>query len=281
MLSQLATFLAWEKDDAVLHLNTSHEAEVTSLVMQQEQRLASVQAQVVQQNVDALNTIGESNKAAAQALVAQNAEVSQTLEELHVIELATLQITLGSSRAAEIDSLSSEHRAHLTALAAQREQDRAESLSHITQALEQLTQEHAQSLAAAESSWAESNAQKQQLHQQQLQDLGMEHESTLTTLSNHWQERLQASQAQHDASLLRMSSEHESELSHLRQDAEVAQQLHAVQLVNLQLELEQMQRKAKAGLESAQLERAAALERHIDMQKRLQVSLVTCRQALY
>lgn len=330
MVSQLATFLAWEKDDAMLELRTSREAELSSLRAQHEQQLDSVQAKMIEQNVVALRAMSASSEAAAQGMIAQNADLTQDLSELHRIELESQHVayslrleddnadhagliehlesewelkmaeakasheaalaqaltsaaqdseyisqshvkTLLSTHAAELHSLTAEHQQHLAELTAQREQDQAESQSHLTQALEQLIQEHSHSLASAESYWTDACTDQQQLHQQQLLDLSMEHDSALANLTICWQGQLQAAQAQHDAELTHISSQHDSGLGQLREQAESTQQLHTVQLVNLQLELEQTERKLRAEVTSAQAEHATVVKTYAGLHKQLQV----------
>lgn len=181
--------------------------------------------------------------------------------------------SLLSAHAVQLDALTAEHAQHLSKIAAQREQDRAESLSHLTQALEQLSQEYTHSLASAELFWTDAQTDQQQLHQQQLLDLSIQHESATSDVNNKCQERLQAAQAQHDTELGHVSAEHALMLCQLREDAESAQQLHAVQLVNLQLESEQAQHELRADVRAAQSELTKAVATYLDLQEQLQVCL--------
>ncbi len=330
MVSQLVTFLAWEKDDAMLELSTSHAAQLSSLVTQHDQQLDSVQAKMIEQSLDALNAISASSQAAAQALTAETSNLTQNLNQLHITELQTQQIafslslneahaehaqsvqsiesaceaevaeagrshetalrqalnsaahdsetesqaqagTLLTAHATELESLMAEHEQHLTVIATQRTQDQAESLSHLTQAMEQLTHEHAESMASAELDRTHAQTDQQEQYKQQLLDLTMEHDSSLSDLTDGWQKRLQAAESQHDAEMSHLSSEHDSSVTHIREGAESAQQLHAVQLINLQLEFEQAERKLKADASAAQHAHAAAVAVHTNLQHQSQV----------
>jgi len=334
MVSQLVTFLAWEKDDAMLELSTSHAAQLSSLVTQHDQQLDSVQAKMMEQSLVALNAMSASSQAAAQAaaqaLTAETSDLTQDLNQLHSIELQTQQIafslsleeahaeqaqsvqslesaweakiaevrrshetalgqalnsaahdsetkrqaqfgTLLTAHAAELESLVAEHEQHLTVIATQRTQDQAESLSHLTQAMEQLTHEHAQSLTSAELDWTHAQTDQQQQYKQQLLDLTMEHDSSLADLTDGWQKRLQAAQSQHDAEMSHLSREHDSAMALIREGAESVQQLHAVQLINLQLEFEQAERKLRADVCAAQHAHAAAVALHTNLQYQSQV----------
>ncbi len=327
MVSQLVTFLAWEKDDAMLELSTSHAAQLSSLVTQHDQQLDSVQAKMIEQSMNAMSA---SSQAAAQALTAETSDLPQDLNQLHSIELQTQQIAFSLSleeahaeraqsvqslesaweakvaeakrshetalrqalnsaahdsetesqaqvgmlltaHASELESLMAEHEQHLTVIATQRTQDQAESLSHLTQAMEQLTHEHAQSLASAELDWTHAQTDQQEQNKQQLLDLTMEHDSSLTDLTDGWQKRLQAAQSQHDAEMSHLSSEHDSAMALIREGAELAQQLHAVQLINLQLEFEQAERKLRADVSAAQHAHATAFALHTNLQHQSQV----------
>ena len=330
MVSQLVTFLAWEKDDAMLELSTSHAAQLSSLGAQHDQQLNSEQAKMMEQSLVALNAMSASSQAAAQALTADASDLTQDSNQLHIIELQTQQTTFSLSleeahaehaqavqslesaweakvaearrsheaalrqalnsaahdsetenhaqvgtlltaHAAKLESLMAEHEQHLTVIATQRTQDQTESLSHLTQAMEQLTHEHAQSLASAELDWTHAQTDQQEQYKQQLLDLTMEHDSSLADLTDGWQKRLQAAQSQHDAEMSHLSSKHDSAMALIREGAESAQQLHAVQLINLQLEFEQAERKLKADVSAAQHAHAAAVALHIKLQHQSQV----------
>ncbi len=330
MVSQLVTFLAWEKDDAMLELSTSHTAQLSSLVTQHDQQLDSEQAKMIEQSLDALNAVSASSQAAAQALTAETSNLTQDLNQLHSIELRTQQIafslsleeahaehaqsvqsiesaceaevaearrshetalrqaldsaahdsetesqaqlgTLLTAHAAELNSLMAEHEQHLTVIATQRTQDGAESLSHLTQAMDQLTHEHAQSLASAELDWTHAQTDQQEQYKQQLLDLNMGHDSSLSDLNDGWQNRLEAAQSQHDAEMSHLSSEHDSAMAPIREGADSAQQLHAVQLINLQLEFEQAERKLRVDASAAQHAHAAAVALHTNLQHQSQV----------
>ena len=65
MMSQLATFLVWERDDLALEMHTSHDAALSSLHIQCEQQLDIVQARMLEQNVDALHGMYASSDTAA------------------------------------------------------------------------------------------------------------------------------------------------------------------------------------------------------------------------
>ena len=213
MMSQLATFLVWERDDLALELRTSHDAALSSLQTQREQQLDAVQARMLEQNVDALHSMCASNDAAAEALVAGNVELTQGLSQLQSTQLEVLGITFRSDledvrrnhaqllmdaqadyhartaeanarheaalneaitlatqdaqlavdsqlteadtqHAAELEALQARHEEHVADISAQHEQDRTESLSHLSQALEQLSEEHALSVDMVETMWA-------------------------------------------------------------------------------------------------------------------------------
>lgn len=330
MMSQLVTFLAWEKDDAILELDAAHETGTSTLLCEHQQQLASLQAKMMEQNVDALEAVSVSSEAAAQAMTAQTAELTHDLQQLDSVELETQQIALRLSlnqvrhehaqsiqrldamwelqlaeakdshqdalnaaltsaaqdsgfeiqtqanamlcaHADELKLLMAQHEQQLADIATQREQDRAESLSYLTQALEQLQHEHAHSLASAEWDWTHAQTEQQALHQQLLADLTMAHESSLTTLTHHWQEQVHAAKSEHDTEIACWSLEHDAAVSQLREDAQSAQQLHDVQLINLQLECEQTERKLNADVKSAQTKHAETVAQHAELQTQLQV----------
>ena len=157
-------------------------------------------------------------------------------------------------------------------MAAQRQNDQAESLSHLTQALEQLSAEHAHSLAAVESRCTDAQTEQQHLHEQQLQDQSMEHDPLLTDTISHWQERLQLAEAAHSAEMTHLSAQNESYMCNVSQASEAAEQLHTVRLVNLQLELQQVQNKLKAEIVAAQAQHDATSS---ELQNQLQVCIFT------
>ena len=331
MMSQLATFLAWESDDLALQLCTSHDAAWSSLHTQHEQQLEAVQAKMLEQNVDALQGICASSDAAAEGLIACNVELTQGLSQLHGTQIEVLSITFrcdlegvrqnhaqvlaeaqagyharmeeananhevalneamfsvtqdsqlavesqlteaDARHAAELEALQARHTEHLAEISTQHEQDQAESLSHLSQALEQLSEEHALSVDMVETMWADKQADQHELHQQQLLDMCMQHDSAMTDLTMSFNRQLEAAEAQREEQLSEMSREQEVVRTGLRQDAESDCQQHSVQLVNLQLQAEQTEHKLRAELSSDKAAAAAAIQRYQELQTQLEVT---------
>ena len=330
MMSQLATFLVWQRDDLVLELCASHDAAFSSLHTQYEQQLDAVQARMLEQNVDALQTICTSSDAAAEGLNACNVELTQDLSQLHSTQLEVLGMTFRSDledvkrnhaqdwadtqadyharmadvnarheaalsetmtlatqdsqlavefqlteadtrHAAELEALQARQKEHLAEISTQREQDQAESLSHLSQTLEQLSEEHAQSVDMVETMWAHKQADQHELHQQQLLDLFMQHDSAMTDLTTSFREQLEAAEAQHEEQLSQMSCEQNAVQAGLRQQAESECQQHSVQLVNLQLQAQQTEHKLRAELSADRAAIAAANQRYQELQTQLEV----------
>ena len=172
---------------------------------------------------------------------------------------------------AELDQLRAEHEGHLTEVALQRKQDQAESLSHLTQALEQLSEEHASTQASAELHWTDAQTDQQQLYKQQLLDLSLQHDSSLTDTISHWQERLQLTHTEHSAELTQLSAQHEAMICHVREEAEAAEQLHTVKLINLQLEFQQVEHSLKAQIDALHTKQLESMACHRNLEKQLQV----------
>ena len=135
-LAQLATFLAWEKDDKVVELNTAHEEEVCSLVMQHEQQLDAVQAQMTENSLQSLQAMNASNTSAAEAMVAQHAQVCVDLTKLHEGMLAYGRVgtdvalqQMSADHAESIKRLQSEHESQVTETVRAYEQALADALA--------------------------------------------------------------------------------------------------------------------------------------------------------
>ena len=341
MTSQLVTFLAWEKDDLALELSIANNNALSRLSAEHEQQLHSVQSTMLQQNVDALQSLSVSQDSAAQSLIAQNADLTQALSELHNVQLdmraseagvsvaymkqthaeelnsmqagcqvrlaealagheiamneamllatqdselamQSQQIEIGAAHSVELETLRVSHQEHLAEISTQREHDQAESLSHLTQALEQLSNEHAQSLAALESIWTDKEADQQEAFQQQLLDLAMGHDSRTHDLRAQLQANLEAAQAFHDEQMSQLSSEHQTALTRLQADAETERQGLSVRLINLQLEFEQTERKMTKDLSTAAAAGAALEQQQADMCERLKVrSLIATKETSF
>lgn len=330
LLSQLATFLAWEQDDLALELRTSREAALRVLQTQHEQQLDGVQAKMLEQNVTALQGMCASNDTAAESLSARCVELTQGVSQLHSIQLEVLDITFRSDlahvrqhqaqalaethadyharmaeaqtshesamseakalvtleselavqsqlieadthRVAELEALQATHEERLAELSTQHQQDQAESLRHLTQAMEQLSQEHALTVNMVETLWADKQADQHELHQQQLLDLSIQHDSRMTDLSVQFQQKLEAAEAQHEEQLTQMSSEQEAVQTALRQESTSERQQHSVQLVNLQLQSEQIEQKLRAELSAARASHSAGNQRYPELQAQLEV----------
>ena len=336
MMSQVVTFLEWERDDLAMGLSESHDAAIIRLEAQHEQQLDSVQSTMLQQNMSAVENLSQTNAAAAQALIAQHAELAEDQSQLHDAQLSIqglvfqndveqlqlahadhLQVTKAewelktveaaaaaeaavsegvslaaqdselarqccqleraAQHAAEVDMLRCNHQQHLAEIAIQHEADQAESLSHLTQALEQLSHEHAQILASSESARADREADQQEAFQQQLLDLSILHDSFIADVNTQKHEQLQAAQALHDAYMGQICSEHESALTKLQGAIEAERQLHSVQLINLQLDFEQTERQLTSELHAAESSCTASKQRHQELRQQLQVSHCDCR----
>ncbi len=173
MVSQLVTFLVWEKDDAMLELSTSHAAQLSSLVTQHDQQLDSVQAKMIEQSLVALNTMSASSQAAAQTLTADTSALTQDLDQLQIIDLQTQQIAFSLS----LEEAHAEHAQSVQSLEAAWEAKAAEERRGRETALRQALN------SAAHDSETESQAQVGMLltaHAAELESLMAEHEQHLT-----------------------------------------------------------------------------------------------------
>ena len=330
MVSQLVTFLAWEKDDLALELSMANDNALDKLSAQHEQQLHSVQSTMLQQNVDALQHLIVSQESSVQSLIAQHADLTHALSQLHGVQLEmqdagfgisivhmkqthaqeldsmqascqtrlaeamanhemamnkfvllatqdselaaqSLQIETGAAHAAEHETLRLSHQEHLAEITTQREHDQAESLSHLTQAIEQLSNEHAHSMAALESLWTDKQADQQEAFQQHLLDLAMQHDSFTHDLRMQSQANLEAAQACHDEQMSQLCLEHQTALTRLQDDTETEHQGLSVRLVNLQLQFEQTERKLTNDLNTAAAAGATVEQQQADMREQLKV----------
>ena len=233
MVSQLVTFLAWEKDDAMLELSTSHAAQLSSLVTQHDQQLDSVQAKMIEQSLDALNVVSASSQAAAQILTAEASDLTQDLDQLHSIELQTQQIAFALS----LEEAHAEHAQSVQRLEAACEAQVAEAACSHETALRQALN------SAAHDSETESQAQVGMLltaHAAELESLMAEHEQHLTVIATQCTQDQAESLSHLTEAMEQLTHEHAESMASAELDWTHAQtdqqEQHKQQLLDLTME---------------------------------------------
>lgn len=166
---------------------------------------------------------------------------------------------LSATHAETVEALASAHMQHLAEVEAQRAQDRAESEAVLSDAIQQLAAEASHQLSTASVFWDDQQQLLLQQHRDNLLHMQMQHESATAQLTQQQQQQLEALSAQHDTEQAQLSSQHESQLSCTHQQAESAQQVHLVQITNLQLEHEQAELGLRAELACVKEARAEAM----------------------
>lgn len=289
MMSQLATFLVWERDDMAWELRTSHDAAFSSLRMRHEQQLDSVQAKMLEQNVDALQSMSANNTTAAESLVACNAELTQGLGQLHSAQVEVQDITcrydvehVKQTHAKALHEMQADHQARLAEANMSFESALNEALTLAAQDAElaaqsQLTEAsagHAVELAVLNTNHDEHLAQitaererdqaESLCHlKQAAQQLADEHAQSVRMLDSLWADKRAHEHELQKQQLLDVSVQHDAAVDDLNicfyERLEAAQAQHDQQLSQMSSEQDSAQTRFRQGAESERQQHSVQL----------------------
>ena len=253
MMSQLATFLVWERDDAALELRTAHDAALGSLHTQHEQQLDAVQGTMLEQNVDALQIICASSDAAAESLVTCNAELTEGLSQLHSAQLEVLGLTFRSDveharqdYARVLDEMRADYQAKMAEANTNHEVAMNEAMilatqdselaiqSQLTEAgichaaeLDMLSASHKEYLAEVRAQRERDQAESLRHLNQAMEQLTHEHAVRVNMIESLWADKQADQHELHQQQLLDLSMQHDSAVTdltlHFQEQLEAAQ----------------------------------------------------------
>lgn len=289
MISQLATFLAWERDDIAWELCTSHEAAFSSLCAQHEQQLDSVQAKMLEQNVDVLQCMCVHSNAAAESLVACSAELTQGLQQLHSAQTAVQDITcrydvehVKQTHAQALHEMQADHQAQMAEASMSFESALNEALTLAAQDTELATQSqlteasagHAVELAVLRSNHdeliAQMSAERERDQAEALchlkeaaQQLSDEHAQSVSVLDSLWADKQANERELQKQQLLDLSMQHDAAVDdlnmHFYKRLEAAQAQHDQQLNQMSAEHESTQARLRQSAETERQQHSVQL----------------------
>ena len=193
-------------------------------------------------------------------------QASQAKSQAQIQELCT-------THAEEIARLEAAHQQQLNGIDSDRARDRAESESHLVDALQRLSDEHSSQLSMATALACDEQQHLLMQQQEQLLEVKIQHDSCLEHARLESTQQLDSLHSHHEAELSQLLSERGSQLHQMRQQAESAQQLHLVCVTNVQLEHEQLTISLRSELESVKASLAEAVTCSNRWQAELQVSI--------
>ena len=288
MMSQLATFLVWERDDLALDLRSSHDAALSSLHTQYEQQLDAVQARMLEQNVDALQSICASSDAAAKGLIACHVELTQGLSQLHSTQLEVLGTTFRSdlqdvrqSHAQVLTEAQADYHARMAEANARQEvalnamilatQDSelaiqcllAEADTRHAAELQAMQVSHEEHLAEISAQHEQDQAESWSHLSQALKQLSEEHALSVDMVETMWADKQADQYELHQQQLLDLAMQHDSAVADLtasfREQLEAAEAQHNKQLSQTSSEQETVQTGLRQDAESERQQHSVQL----------------------
>ena len=267
---QAAQSMIAQGGDLTLGLHELHAAEIafeaSCFSVGQADRLAEHKQQVQQLELDLQQQLVQAVSEAEEQAAVSATQASELQSQAQIQQLCI-------NHSQEIATLEATHHQQLVDIDCERERDRAESATHLAHALQQLCEEHGSSLSAADAQWRDEQQLLFRQHQETLLEAQWLHDASLERLKVDSAQQLESINSHHEADLSQLASEHDSMLTHIRQQAEAAQQLHLVSTTNSQLEHERVESSLRTELQFVKQALAQAVSSNARWQAELKVQL--------